>query len=49
MIGVFDSLITYIKAYTPPLSPAPSPSTSSIKITLFLIFFPSWAFINGLN
>ena len=40
MIGVLLVLITLIRAPIPPRSPAPTPSTSSIMITLFLVARP---------
>jgi hypothetical protein len=40
MIGVFDSLIILIRAAMPPLSPAPTPSTSSMMITDFWVAIP---------
>ena len=43
MIGVFVSLMILIKAPMPPLSPWPSPSTSSIMITLFCVASPPTA------
>lgn len=40
MIGVFDSLIIFIRAPMPPRSPAPTPSTSSIIMTDFFEAIP---------
>lgn len=40
IMGVLDYLITAIKAAIPPRSPAPTPSTSSIIMTLFFFDAP---------